>query len=61
MESVRIQLELRPHAITIRTNMWQGVLTTKTFEGPDCYMKMLNFIKHVYPDDEYIHAIIVLK
>jgi hypothetical protein len=61
MESATIQLELKPHTITIRANMWQGVLTTKTFEGPDCYMKMLNFIKQVYPDDQYIHATIVIK
>jgi hypothetical protein len=61
MEQTKMQLELKPDTITIKVNMWQGVLTTKTFEGPDCYTQMLNFIKQEFPDDHFIHATIVLK
>jgi hypothetical protein len=61
MESIKMQLELKPDAITVTANMWQGVLTTKTFQGPDCYTQMLNFIKQEFPDDHVIHATIVLE
>jgi hypothetical protein len=57
-----MQLELQPHAITVRTNMLQGVLTVKTFEGNDCYLQMLNFIKEVYNNTEqFIQATIIIK
>lgn len=56
-----MQLELKPDAIVVRVNLWQGVLTTKTFEGHDCYIQMLNFLKQVYPDEQLIPATIVLQ
>jgi hypothetical protein len=57
-----MQLELQPQAITVRTNMLQGVLTVKTFEGNDCYLQMLNFIKKVYNNTEqFIQATIIIK
>ncbi|HEY6668293.1 MAG TPA: hypothetical protein VI033_03985, partial [Candidatus Nitrosopolaris sp.] len=62
MESISMQLELQPQAITVRTNMLQGVLTVKTFEGHDCYLQMLNFIKEVYTNTEqFIQATIIIK
>lgn len=61
MESAKMQLELKPDAIVVRVNLWQGVLTTKTFEGHDCYIQMLNFLKQVYPDEQLIPATIVLQ
>jgi hypothetical protein len=61
MESTKMQLVLKPNTITIKANMWQGVLTSKTFEGPDCYTQMLNFIRQEFPDDHFIHATIVLE
>ncbi len=61
MESTKMQLVLKPDTITIKANMWQGVLTSKTFEGPDCYTQMLNFIKQEFPDDHFIHATIILE
>jgi hypothetical protein len=62
MESINMQLELQPQAITVRTNMLQGVLTVKTFEGNDCYLQMLNFIKEVYTNTEqFIQATIIIK
>jgi hypothetical protein len=62
MESISMQLELQPQAITVRTNMLQGVLTVKTFKGNDCYLQMLNFIKKVYNNTEqFIQATIIIK
>ena len=61
MESINLQLELKQGSIRIRANLWQGVLVDKTFEGQDCYMQMLCFIKQAYPNDEYLIAAIVLK
>lgn len=61
MESTKIQLVLKPDTITIKANMWQGVLTSKTFDGPDFYTQMLNFIKKEFPDDHFIHVTIVLE
>lgn len=61
MESINLQLELKQDSITVRANLWQGVLVDKTFEGQDCYVQMLNFIKQAYPNDQYLTATIVLK
>ena len=61
MESINLQLELKQDSITVRANLWQGVLVDKTFEGQDCYVEMLSFIKQAYPNDQYLTATIVLK
>jgi len=54
-------LELKQDSIKITANLWQGVLADKTFEGKDCYMQMLSFIKQAYPNNQYLTATIVLK
>ena len=61
MESFKIQLELASNAITVRANVWQGVLTTKTFEGSECYRQMLIFIKKLYPDEQFIPAQVIIR
>ena len=61
MESINLQLELKQDSIRIRANLWQGVLTDQTFEGQDCYVQMLSFIKKAYPDNQYLIATIVIK
>ena len=61
MESFKMQLELSSNAITVRANVWQGVLTTKTFEGSECYTQMLTFIKKLYPDEQFIPAQVILR
>ena len=61
MESSKIQLELSSNAITVRANVWQGVLTTKTFEGSECYHQMLMFIKKLYPDEQIIRAQVIVR
>ena len=61
MESINLQLELKQDSISVRANLLQGVLVDKTFEGQDCYVEMLSFIKQAYPNDQYLTATIVLK
>ncbi|HZC49352.1 MAG TPA: hypothetical protein VE244_09850 [Nitrososphaeraceae archaeon] len=61
MESINLQLELKQDSISVRANLLQGVLVDKTFEGQDCYVEMLSFIKQAYPNDQYLTAAIVLK
>jgi hypothetical protein len=61
MKPFKIQLELGSNAITVRANVWQGVLTTKTFEGSECYTQMLMFIKKLCPDEHFIPAQIIVR
>jgi hypothetical protein len=61
VESINLQLELKQDSISVRANLLQGVLVDKTFEGQDCYVEMLSFIKQAYPNDQYLTAAIVLK
>jgi hypothetical protein len=61
VESINLQLELKQGSIRVRANLLRGVLVDKTFEGQDCYMQMLSFIKQAYPNDQYLTATIVLK
>lgn len=61
LDQVRMQLELRPESVTVRANIFEGVLTVKTFEGPDCYKQMLTFIRMAYPNEKSVTAMIVLE
>lgn len=62
MVEPNIQLRLRSDSITVNASMFQGVLTSKTFEGPDCYLKFVNFIKESSSTaDQAIHAVIVVS
>jgi len=45
-----MQLLLNADSITVHATIMQGVLITQTFEGNDCYLKLVNFLKQVYPD-----------
>jgi hypothetical protein len=56
-----VQLELEENSITIRINILQGVLTAKTFDGPDCYLQLLSFMREVFSKDANINATIFLK
>ena len=55
MEPTKIQLELKPDTITIKVNMWQGVLTTKNFEGPDSYRQMLKQMIILYMKPSFLN------
>ncbi|HEX2230585.1 MAG TPA: hypothetical protein VHG34_00190 [Nitrososphaeraceae archaeon] len=54
-------MRLRSDSITVNASMFQGVLTSKTFEGPDCYLKFVNFLKESSFTDQAIHAVIVVS
>ena len=45
-----MQLLLNTDSITVHAYLMQGVLVTQTFEGSDCYLKLVNFLKQVCPD-----------
>jgi hypothetical protein len=56
-----IQLLMTADSITINTSMFEGVLTSKTFEGPDCYLKLVDFLKQSSFADQVIHAVITVR
>lgn len=41
---VMIQLILKPESITVTMTVFEAVLTTRTFEGIDCYGQFLRFL-----------------
>lgn len=61
MDSNVIQLELDEKSITVKTEVLQGVLTTKTFHGHDCYLQLLGFIKEAFSNNNAITATIFVK
>jgi hypothetical protein len=54
-----IQLLLTADSITVSASMFEGVLTTKSFVGPDCYLKLVDFLKQSF-DSPVIQASIVV-
>jgi len=61
MDSNVIQLELDEKSITVKTEVLQGVLTSKTFHGHDCYIQLLGFIKEAFSSSNAITATIFIK
>jgi hypothetical protein len=61
MAEPNIQLLLTADSITVNASMFEGVLTKKTFEGPDCYLKMLDFLKQSSFANRVIYAVIVVS
>ena len=61
MAEPNIQLLLTADSITVNAPMFEGVLTKKTFEGPDCYLKMLDFLKQSSFANRVIYAVIVVR
>jgi hypothetical protein len=60
MSEPNIQLLLTADSITINASVFEGVLTTKTFRGPDCYLKLIDFLKQ-YFTSSVIQASIVIR
>ena len=56
-----MQLLMTEDSITVSASIFEGVLTEKTFEGPDCYLKLVNFIKKSSLLNQVIHAEIVIS
>ncbi|HKF27003.1 MAG TPA: hypothetical protein VKB06_01240 [Nitrososphaera sp.] len=61
MAEPNIQLLMTIDSITINTSMFEGVLTRKMFEGPDCYLKLIDFLKESSFTNQAIHAVIVVS
>jgi hypothetical protein len=61
MAEPNIQLLLTADSITVNASMFEGVLARKTFEGPDCYLKMLDFLKQSSFANRVIYAVIVVS
>ncbi|MGH9876050.1 MAG: hypothetical protein ACREBU_01160 [Nitrososphaera sp.] len=57
-----IQVLLNADSITVHAYLMQGVHTTQTFEGTDCYLKFIDFLKRVSPDRKIsINAEIIIS
>jgi hypothetical protein len=61
MAEPNIQLLLRANSITVNASVFEGVLTKKTFEGPDCYLKLVEFLKQSSFANQAIYAVIVVS
>lgn len=61
MAEPNIQLLLKAGSITVNTSMFEGVLTTKTFEGPDCYLKLVEFLKQFFTNQVIEASIVVVS
>ncbi|MFL6310301.1 MAG: hypothetical protein ACJ70T_09935 [Nitrososphaera sp.] len=61
MVEQKVQLLMTADSITVNTSMFEGVVVSKKFEGPDCYMKLVDFLKQSSFDEQVIHAIIVVR
>jgi hypothetical protein len=61
MAEPNIQLLMTTDSISVNASMFEGVLTKKTFEGPDCYMKLVDFLKQSSFTNQVIHATIVVS
>ncbi len=57
----KVQLLMTAGSITVNTSIFEGVLASKTFEGPDCYIKLVDFLKQSSFANQAIRAIIVVK
>lgn len=61
MAEPNIQLLMTANSITVNASMFEGVLTKQTFEGPDCYLKLVDFLKRSSFNNQVIHAVIVVR
>ena len=61
MAEPSVQLLMTADSITVNASMFEGVLTKITFEGPDCYLKLVDFLKQSSLTNQVIHAIIVVS
>jgi hypothetical protein len=45
-----MQLMFDDDSITVYASLMESVLTTQAFEGTDCYLKFINFLREAFPD-----------
>jgi hypothetical protein len=51
LEFNNIELELKSNSITVRIEIFTGVLTQRTFTGEDCYLQLLAFFSQIQAKD----------
>jgi hypothetical protein len=56
-----MQLVLKPGSITVNMAVFEGVLTTKTFEGSDCYGQLIRFLSEQLGTDNPVQATITVS
>jgi hypothetical protein len=61
MDSNNIQLELEEYSITLKIQALEGVLTSKTFRGEDCYLQLFVFMKEAFSTGSTVDATIFIK
>jgi hypothetical protein len=60
MEPKSVHLLLGEKSITVRIELYGGVMTEKTLTGENCYLKLLEFLKRIDTTDR-LHAEINLE
>ncbi|MFY9964276.1 MAG: hypothetical protein WBL44_11650 [Nitrososphaeraceae archaeon] len=55
MEPNKIRLQLGETSITVRIELYGGVLTERTLTGENCYLQLLEFLKRLESRDT-LHA-----
>jgi hypothetical protein len=60
MEPKSVHLLLGEKSITIRIELYDGVMTEKTLTGENCYLKLLEFLRQIDATD-HLHAAINLE
>lgn len=51
MEPNRIRLQLGETSITVRIELYSGVLTERTLTGENCYLELLEYLKQIESKD----------
>ena len=55
LEPNRIRLQLGETSITVRIELYSGVLTERTLTGENCYRELLEYLKRIESKDS-LHA-----
>jgi hypothetical protein len=61
MNNCIIQLVLKPCSISVSMAVFENVLTTKTFEGSDCYVQLIQFLDEQLGMDSPVQATITVS
>jgi hypothetical protein len=61
MAEAKVQLQLSADLITINASIFEGVVTTTTFEGSDCYLKLIDFLRQSFTNQLIQASIVVLS
>jgi len=60
MPQANVQLLMSEGSITINASFFEGVNSTTTFEGSDCYLKLIDFLRESF-SNQVIQASIVIS